>query len=228
VTGQKERRCGQKSSASTTGANLTRFRRFCWARRPPAAPAALAGCGMPSAYVSIRQHTSAYVSIRPHDLQHSVAEACEHRESAESPAGRRHHSKPPPAHLTEGATRDARAATCLYACVSIRQHMSAYVSIRQHTPAYASMRQHTSAYVSIRIHEGATRDARAAACLYACVSIRQRALAERVRRVIHHTPHSAYVSIRQHTSTYARAGTCRAGTTRDPPHTAPAAGASSV
>jgi hypothetical protein len=140
VTGQKERRCGQKSSASTTGANLTRCRRFCRARRPPAAPAALASCGMPSAYggmrqhtsayASIRQHTSAYVSIRQHDLQHSVAVACEHRESAESRAGRRHHSKPLPAHLTEGATRDARAATCL---LCIRQHTSAYGSIRQHT-----------------------------------------------------------------------------------------------
>jgi hypothetical protein len=31
------------------------------------------------------------------------------------------------------------------ACVSIRQHTSAYVSIRQHTSAYVSIRQHTSA-----------------------------------------------------------------------------------
>jgi hypothetical protein len=89
------------------------------------------------------------------------------------------------------------------ACVSIRQHTSAYVSmrhtapstrisrLRQHTPAYVSIRQHASygtqhfdqppaqhtpAYVSIRRHASA------------CVSIRQHM--------------SAYVSIRQHTSAY--------------------------
>jgi isocitrate/isopropylmalate dehydrogenase len=65
------------------------------------------------------------------------------------------------------------------ACVSIRQHASAYVSIRQHTPAYISIHQHTSAYASIRHIRQHTS---------AYASIRQ------------HT--SAYVSIRQHTSAH--------------------------
>jgi hypothetical protein len=63
----------------------------------------------------------------------------------------------------EGVER--RAGTARIACVSIRQHTSAYVSIRQHTTnkgverragtariACVSIRQLTSAYVSLRQH----------------------------------------------------------------------------
>jgi hypothetical protein len=101
------------------------------------------------------------------------------------------------------------------ACVSIRQHTSAYVSIREKcrqqttayvspntsayvnayrppaTSAYVSIRQHTSAYVSIRERIPASRHARIRQHTSAYVRIRQ------------HT--SAYVSIRPHTSAYVNA-----------------------
>jgi hypothetical protein len=67
-----------------------------------------------------------------------------------------------------GFERRATTVPCSSACVSMRQHASAYASIRQHTSAYVhvcglersaamvrayvSIRQHTSAYASIRQH----------------------------------------------------------------------------
>jgi hypothetical protein len=83
---------------------------------------------------------------------------------------RREDSRPPACKASLLACR--RPHTQTQACVSIRQHTSAYVRIRQLAPACASMRQHTPAYASIRQHSPK------------CISIRQ------------HT--SAYARIRQH------------------------------
>jgi hypothetical protein len=88
------------------------------------------------------------------------------------------------------------------ACVSIRQHTSAYVSIRQHTSAYVSIRHHTSAYVS-RCFTSSS------------VTLEHAHLLIISKRVNVPSLPSRYVSIRQHTSAYVstlshqRDSTCR-------------------
>ncbi len=67
----------------------------------------------PTAYVSIRQHTSAYISIRQQASRTRRKLWCAPRQRAVAPT----------------------------AYVSIRQHTSAYASIRQRTSAYVSVRR---------------------------------------------------------------------------------------
>jgi hypothetical protein len=126
----------------------------------------------PSAYVSIRQHTSAYGNFPP---------------PFPESASRRQHT--------------SAYVSIRQAYVSIRQHTSAYVSIRQHTSAYVSIRQHTSACVGGRLcfrqvrtraamlPFAHTRPPLRACCTY--VSIRQHTLA--YVSIRQHT--SAYVSL---------------------------------
>jgi hypothetical protein len=128
----------------------------------------------PTAYVSIRQHTSAYVSRwvdasayvsrwvdarQPHRALHTYSirqhtSACiSIRQHTSEYVSKRVDARQPHRALHTYSIRQHPSAyvssphTSAY--VSIRQHASAYVSIRQHTLAYVSIRQHTSAY-SIR------------------------------------------------------------------------------
>ena len=96
---------------------------------------------MPSAFVSIRQHTpSACVGGWHAALSVPIYALCIHQHvSAYAVSIRRRWH--------------AALSVCLYmlsAHISICQNVSAYVSIRNHMSAYVSFRQHTSTYVSIR------------------------------------------------------------------------------
>ncbi len=148
----------------------------------------------PSAYVSIRQHTSAYVSIR--HLRAS-APTCSIRQHTSAYVSIRQHTS---AYVTcvqvlqPSAYVSIRQHTSAYVtCVQVLQP-SAYVSIRQHTSAYVSIRQHTSAYVSIR-HLRSSAPALSLCSLPPSPA----AVAAPVPRSL---PAPAYVSIRQHTSAY--------------------------
>jgi hypothetical protein len=81
---------------------------------------------IPSAYVSIRQHTSAYLCGKQTDGSggYDAKRAVCARERVEQ-----------------------------VGVLGIREHASACVSIRHHTSAYISIRQHTSAYVKERVEE---------------------------------------------------------------------------
>ena len=99
---------------------------------------------MPSAYVSIRQHTSAYASIRQHTSASSEYASAYISISTDPLYWLARQPR-----LISSTTHYPQQYTP--ADVSIRQQTSAYVSIRQHTPAYASIRQHTPAYVRLRL-----------------------------------------------------------------------------
>ncbi len=97
-----------------------------------------------SAYVSIRQHTSAYVSIRQHTSAYVSI-----RQRTAAYVRIRQHTAALRGHCRKAVAQPPLRTPRSYigacgACVSIRQHTSAYVSIRQHTSAYVSIRQHTS------------------------------------------------------------------------------------
>jgi hypothetical protein len=137
-------------------------------------PAALV---LPSHGYSL-QHTSASVSIR----QHTSAYAC------------------------RSCTAQSRILSSAY--VSIRQHTSAYVSIRQHTSAYVCLGaaiQVLSAALVLRIRCASTqvtRFTRFTSAQVQILTLNTGACACPIF-IFESSGTSAYVSIRQHTLTYA-------------------------
>jgi hypothetical protein len=118
---------------------------------------------------SIRQHPSAYVSIRQHTsilvASSAVMCGCGPRNSiytkhpSASVSIRQHPSAYVSVRQRTSGVRVRRKELYIYSIYvripSIRQYASACVRIRQHTSAYVSIRPHTSAYqayVSMRQH----------------------------------------------------------------------------
>ncbi len=91
------------------------------------------------AYVSIRQHTSAYDSIRliyTALLNYAPLGSWGNTGTLEGFVTHFTRKEYGTFQLYSGG--DAKPSQVHLACVSIRQHTSAYVSIRQHTSAYVS------------------------------------------------------------------------------------------
>jgi hypothetical protein len=114
-------------------------------------------------HVSIRPHTSAYESIRQHTSDsRSVSRITFHATVTNPRPSATARSVP-----TFGSTPRLRPPRHTPACISIRQHTSAYVSVRVpifgSTPrvrrpderSTMSIRQHPYAHVSIRTHTSA-------------------------------------------------------------------------